>query len=635
MKELSIDIETFSSYDIRFGVHKYVEADDFEILLFAYSYGNNVHIVDLANGEKIPEQVKVDMFHKDILKTAYNASFEIACLSKYLGTQLDQSQWSCTMALGAQAGYPFGLDKISKIFGKQLKDNKGKALIRYFCIPCKPTKTNNNRHRNFPLDDYDKWLDFRNYCVQDVVAEMAIRKQLCWFEPTFFEKELWIIDQKINTIGVQIDLQLVKKAIELDSEYSNEIIDEMKSITGLSNPNSVVQLKKYIASISGVTVKSLSKADEDQLQLTFKNHKDILYLLDLKKKSSRTSIKKYHAMFNTVNKDSIARGLFQYYGARTGRWSGRNIQLQNLKSNYLSDLDIARKAVKKGSLDTIKLLYEDPGEVLSNLIRTAFIPKTSYFIISDFSAIEARIVAWLAQEEWRLEVFKTHGKIYEASASKMFKIPIEQVTKEIRNKGKVAELALGYQGALGALQRMGGQKIGLTDSEMMSLVIQWRAANKKIVKLWHDVEVYAKHTILHRTEKSYGPITFKMIDKNLLIVLPSGRPIVYVNAKVENYKLSYTSTDDLGNWGSIKTYGGKLIENIVQAIARDVLAYKMRDLYNLGYDIVMHVHDEIIVESNNIDEDVPIVKQTLSSNIYWAKGLVLKEETFVSKYYKK
>lgn len=636
MKTISIDIETYSSNSINNGVYKYVEAADFEIILFSYSVDfGKVECVDLLSDKEIPKHIKAALNDPSVLKLAYNAQFEITCLSAYLGYELDVTQWYCTMVYAAQCGLPFGLSNVAKVLNTiDQKDPKGKALIKYFCEPCKPSKVNKGRTRNLPHHDFEKWADFRHYNIKDVETEMSVSKSISWFDISIFEKPIWHLDQKINRKGVKVDLELVNQAIKLDQIYNTDLIAELKRITKLNNPASVAQLKKYINIESGEEIKSLAKSEEDNLKALFKNNRDILHILDLRKRISRTSIKKYHAIHKSVNDDSIVRGLFQYYGARTGRWSGRNVQLQNLKSNTLNDLGIAREAVRKGDLDTIKLLFDDPGEVLSNLIRTVFIPHKKWLIISDFSAIEARIIAWLANEEWRLEVFKGHGKIYEASASKMFKIPIEEVTKETRTKGKIAELALGYQGSVGALTRMGGEKMGLSASEMKYIVNQWRQANRKIVNLWYEVESLVKHTIVQRTQikTKNGLITFSIKNKNLLITLPSGRSLSYIDINISNDQIVYKGLDDLNKWGTIKSYGGKFVENIVQAIARDILTEKMKEL-SIKYDVVIHVHDEVVIDSNN--DNVEEINKILSTEIDWAKGLPLKCETFVSKYYKK
>ena len=636
MKTLNIDIETYSSNSIQNGVYKYIESDDFEIILFSYSIDfQPAKTVDLLSGEKIPQLVINAIDDKNVLKLAYNAQFEITCLSKHFNKSLDYTQWYCTMVYAAQCGLPFGLDNVSKVLNTvEKKDAKGKALIKYFCEPCKPTKTNNFRTRNFPEHEKDKWTAFKEYNKQDVETEKAVFTDISWFKICDFEKDMWWLDQKINRRGVYIDLDLVKQSLKIDAEYSDYVLKEIQDLTGIDNPKSNTQVKAYILEKTGMNIASLSKAEDEYLTNLFKENAHMLKVLDLRKRISRASIKKYTALINSVSSDNVVRGLFQYYGARTGRWSGRNVQLQNLKSNYLSDLEIARNVVKTGKLDTVSLLYDDPGEVLSNLVRTVFIPRTKYLMVSDFSAIEARITAWFAKEEWRLEVFRSHGKIYEASASKMFKIPIESVTKEIRNKGKVAELALGYQGGLGALQRMGGSKMGLSDIEMTHLVKQWRNSNKNIVKLWYDVERYIKQTILDRTEKKCGYLRMAIVNNNLLIYLPSGRALVYRDIRLIDDQIMYSGINDIGQWSVQKSYGGKFIENIVQATARDVLANALKNINKEGFNIVMHVHDEIVIEIDN-KEDVDRIKSIITAPISWLPGLPLKEETFISTFYKK
>lgn len=637
---LSIDIETYSSNSINFGVHKYVEAEDFEILLFAYSEDlGEVKIIDLAQGEKIPQNIINKIFDPRVTKTAYNAQFEITCLSRYLNRKLNPDEWSCTMVLGAQTGLPFGLDNVAKVLNTiEQKDAQGKSLIKYFSMPCKPTKVNKGRTRNMPYHDIEKWNNFKNYCIQDVLTEIYIAKQLSWFKICDFEKEIWPLDQKINSSGVHVDLELVDKAVSINETNTKELILEMQELTGITNPKSVQQIKKFIYDHTGIVVDSLDKETISDVKEMFKDNPTVYKVIEIKEKLSFTSITKYTAIQNSFCFDKTVKGLFQYYGAsRTGRWSGRNVQLQNLKRNNLDDLDVARQMVKTDRLDAIKLSYNDTGEVLSNLIRTAFIPREGKtFIISDFSAIEARIVAWFSQEQWRLDVFKTHGKIYEASASMMFKIPLENITKELRTKGKIAELALGYQGALGALQRMGGEKMGLSDDDMLSLVRKWRHANKNIVKLWRDVHEKVTETIRSNGKHSLKFLSFYKIKNNLIIKLPSGRELVYISACLKDDKIYYNGVDQLtGKWTLISSYGGKFVENIVQATARDVLADAMKRLDQKGFKIVMHIHDEIVIESDQPEKDEKIIDQILSESISWAPGLTLKSETFSSNYYKK
>ena len=674
MIELAIDIETYSETDIKSGVHKYCEDPNFTITLFAYCVDKGeVNIIDLANGEKLPSWILLALRDPKIVKTAYNAAFEITCLSKYIGVEHDPKQWSCTQALAAQAGLPFGLDNVATVLRSvQQKDSKGKELIKYFTMPCKPTKVNGMRSRNLPQHAFDKWLDFKDYCCQDVRTEQSIREKISWFTTSHFEMPVWNLDQKINNIGVRIDLQLVKNAVKMEEIVTAELKAEMTKLTGILNPKSNKQVKDHIAEITGEEIESLNKAAMPEVYKKF-HGTDIVHVLNLRDKLNYSSVKKYTAMINSVCKDDRIRGLFMYYGAnRTGRFAGRNVQLQNLTRNTINDLDFARRLVKENKLDVLKLTYDDVGMVLSNLIRTAFIPsKGNKLGVSDLSAIEARIVAWLAKEQWRLDVFATHGKIYEASASQMFKIPMDQVTKEVRTKGKISELALGYQGAAGALERMGAVKMGVCDeviakgkmtfaesgyadwevykqflitTELNRITKLWRKANPKIVKLWYDVQDAAIEALSSTTKVKCASCMFEKRNGNLIITLPSGRELVYIGARL-SYKAEhqvnityYGMNQTTKVWGIQDTYGGKLVENITQAIARDVLVDAMLRIDKAGYDIIMHVHDEVVVD---IPVDIPdelIIKKLdefMSAPIDWAPGLPLGAESFVCNYYQK
>jgi DNA polymerase len=631
--ELAIDIETYSENDIKWGVHKYAECPKFEILLFAYSINAGpVQIIDLAMGEKIPGEIYNLLTDDTCTKTAYNAAFEMTCLQAYLKIQLDPSQWSCTQALAAQAGWPFGLGNVAKAMGNAVqKDTKGKELIKFFTMPCTPSKSNNMRRRNRPIDDFDKWASFKAYCIQDVETELGIRAQLSWFTVPEFEKEVWALDQTINNRGVKVDLELVKNAVEMDKIVADKLVEEMFELTQISNPKSNAQVKKFIMDATGEDVKSLNKGAMAEVNTMFKDT-EIEHVLKIREKLSRTSIKKFTAILNSACNDGSVKGLFQYYGAnRTGRWAGRNVQLQNLKRNDLKELDLARQLVKENNLQVLELLFDDVGYVLSNLIRTAFVASPgNSLIVSDLSAIEARIIAWLAGEKWRLDVFATHGKIYEASASVMFKIPLEDITKELRQKGKIAELALGYQGAVGALERMGGAAMGLSSDEMTRLVKQWRNGNKKIVDLWTSVNDCAIEAIMYGSSKM-DKLNFTFKNKNLIIELPSGRNLVYISATYNGKAITYKGMDQTTKqWSTQDTYGGKLVENIVQAIARDVLTEALKRLKN--YNIVMHVHDEIVIDGN-IDEK--LMTDAMRSPMPWAPDLHLGAETFTAQYYQK
>ena len=631
--ELAIDIETYSENDIKWGVHKYAESPKFEILLFAYSINAGpVQIIDLAMGETLPVLVVNLLTDETCTKTAYNAAFEITCLQAYLKIRLDPSQWSCTQALAAQAGWPFGLGNVAKAMGNAVqKDTKGKELIKFFTMPCVPSRSNNMRTRNRPIDDFDKWANFKKYCIQDVETELGIRAQLTWFIVPEFEKEVWALDQQINNRGVKVDLELVRNAVSMDKIVADKLVEEMFELTQISNPKSNAQVKKFIMDATGEDVKSLNKGAMTEVNTMFKDT-EIEHVLKIREKLSRTSIKKFTAILNSTCNDGCVKGLFQYYGAnRTGRWAGRNVQLQNLKRNDLKELDLARQLVKENNLEVLELLFDDVGYVLSNLIRTAFVPSPgNSLIVSDLSAIEARIIAWLAGEKWRLDVFATHGKIYEASASIMFKIPLEDVTKELRQKGKIAELALGYQGAVGALERMGGAAMGLSSEEMTRLVKQWRNGNKKIVDLWTSVNDCAIDAVMYGSSKM-DKLNFSMKNKNLIIELPSGRNLVYISANFDGKKITYKGMDQTTKqWSTQDTYGGKLVENIVQAIARDVLTEALKRLKN--YNIVMHVHDEIVIDGN-IDEK--LMTDAMRSPMPWAPDLHLGAETFTAQYYQK
>ena len=647
MRELSIDIETYSETDIEEGVHKYVEDECFEILLVAYSFDDDpVRIIDLAMGEELPGEFQKWLCDPSIKKSAYNAAFERVCFQKYFGVAFDPAQWFCTMIRAAQAGYPFGLGAVAGSMQLQeQKDTQGKALIKLFCEPCKPTKKNDGRLRNRPEHFLNEWLDFKAYCIQDVKTEKAIKKNLEWFQISDFEKPMYALDQKINDRGVRADRVLVNSVIDINNYFTDLTVQELKKLTGIDNPKSPAQIKNYIKAQTGEEVVSLNKESIEAVVANFAHNKQISKVLTLRERLSRTSIKKFYSINNSILENGRVCGLFQYYGAsRTGRWSGRRVQLQNLKRNSLKDLDFARELMRKNEKDAIQLIYEDVGLILSNLIRTAFVPDPGKsLIVSDFSAIEARITAWFADEKWRMDIFKTHGKIYEASASQMFNMPLEEITKDLRQKGKVAELSLGYQGAVGALQRMGGEAMGLSITEMEMIVKLWRKSNKKIVQLWYDVQECATRAIKgERCKLPHGLLFWKQ-GKNLMIKLPSGRDLVYKNAGLVPGKwgqeaIIYEGLDqDTGKWSLQDTYGGKLVENIVQATARDVLADTMLRLDRAGFDIIMHVHDEVVLEAEtrNAERLAGIVTNMMREDIPWAAGLPLGAETFIASYYQK
>ncbi|MBG9544632.1 XRE family transcriptional regulator [Cytobacillus firmus] len=648
MKLLSIDIETYSSVDlIKSGVYAYCESPDFEILLFAYAIDDEeVEIVDLASGEKIPEEILKAMTDPLVIKTAYNANFERTCLAKHFHQPMPPDQWRCSSVHALMLGLPGYLDGVAKCLRlKEQKLKEGKALIRYFSVPCKPTKVNEGRTRNLPEHDLDKWATFKDYCKQDVEVERQIRKKLDAFPITKVEQKLWELDQKINDEGVLIDKTLVFNAIQADKAFQDELFEEAVRLTGLENPNSPAQLKGWLLK-QGLEVNSLAKKNVEALMGEVENPK-VKRLLELRQAMSKTSVKKYEAMERSICPDQRSRGLLQFYGAnRTGRWAGRLVQIHNLPRNSLKDLQIARELLKSGSYEALELLFESVSDVLSQLIRTAFIPSKGHrFVVADFSAIEARVIAWLAGERWRMDVFQSHGKIYEASAAQMFKVPIETIDKgsPLRQKGKIAELALGYGGSKGALMQMGALDMGLNEDELPDLVSAWREANPNIVKLWWRIEAAAIKAVKDKAvvKMQYG-LTFHYTKGILFITLPSGRSLAYVRPRIgidERFgkeQLTYEGTEQGSKqWGRIPTYGGKLTENIIQAIARDCLAVSMLGLDEAGYRINFHVHDEVIL-------DVPIatgskeeVENIMGQSIDWAPGLPLGADSFETFYYKK
>lgn len=651
MRTLAIDLETYSSNDIKYSVYKYVEAPDFEILLFAYAFDDDpVRVVDLAQGETLPDDVKSALYDKDVLKTAFNANFEINCLKKYF-PDLPEEQWECDRILSLYNSYPPHLAAVAKAMHfdeDRQKDTRGKALIRYFCLPCKPTKVNGGRTRNYPKDAPDKWEIFKEYNRQDVVVERAIRDKLVNLRPPDFEHENWLIDQAINRNGIMVNQALVDNAIRLSGEYREKLLARAMEITGLDNPNSPLQVKGWLEEKLGRAVDSLSKAAVADM-LTGDLPEDVREMLTIRQKISKSSIKKYDAMRNAACQDSRIRGMFQFYGAaRTGRFAGRIVQLQNLPRNSMPDLDLARSMVLDGDLDTMELCYDDVQDVLSQLIRTALeAPPGKRFIVADFSAIEARVIAWLAGEEWEMKAFAEGKDIYCATASAMFGVPVVKhgVNGELRQKGKVAVLACGYGGGIGALKAMGADKMGLTDDELQTVVRKWREASPHIVKLWADVENAAMNAV------SGIPTTIKqknlhlhVEDDALYIELPSGRHLVYLHPHLGQNRFGsdailYTglggSKTTAGRWGTLETYGGKLSENLVQAIARDCLCAAMKRLTDAGYKICAHIHDEVILEmpegKGGLDDAVHIMCQ----NEPWNDGLVMNADGFEAKYYQK
>jgi len=650
MQTLAIDIETFSSTDlIKCGVYKYVQAPDFEVLMVAIKEDDSpVMLFDLTT-----EDGKSFIYHKYysaltdpfIKKTAYNANFERTCLAKFFDLKLPPDQWECTAVKAAMAGLPHGLDNVAKVLGIEAqKDAAGKALIKYFSLPCKATAKNGMRTRNLPNDDPEKWEKYKAYCVQDVVVETAIREAISWYKIPEMEKQLWALDQQVNDTGVLVDMQFVRNAIRMDTDHRELLMIEAVKLTGLDNPNSAAQLRGWLGAELGEEVATLRKGDIPELLK--KSQCDIVdRVLGIRQELAKTSVKKYEAMASAVGPDSRVRGLLQFHGAnRTGRWAGRLVQVQNLPQNHLNDLDLARQLVKEGDRESIDLFFGNVPDTLSQLIRTAFVaPKGNRFIVADFSAIEARVIAWLACEKWRMDVFNTHGKIYEASASQMFHVPLEAVTKgsDLRQKGKVSELALGYQGGPNALITMGALKMGIAEDELPKLVKMWRNANRSIVKYWYEVEAAAIAAVESGTADAVRQVRFVVEKDFLFIVLPSGRRLGYIRPKlmVGNYgkpALVYEGMDQTTKrWGRQDTYGGKLVENIVQAIARDLLAYAMLQLQKSGYKLVMHVHDEVVLEMPYGTGSIEEVNRIMSEGPVWAKGLPLRADSYETEYYRK
>ena len=642
MKRLSIDLETYSSVDLgKSGVYKYAESEDFEILLFAYSINDGeVRVMDLASGEIIPEEILSALSDESIEKWAFNANFERVCLSRFLGKRLKPQGWHCTMIWSAYLGLPLSLEKVGEVLklDKQ-KMNEGKALIRYFSIPCKPTKTNGMRTRNLPHHDLGKWSTFKKYNQRDVETEMAIKKKLSAFPMPQSEWENYWIDQNINDRGILIDEVLVDSAIKFDEILRDENMDRAIGLTGLENPNSTLQLKEWLNK-KGLDIESLAKKD---VESALKNAEgDIKEVLELRQELSKSSVRKYDAMKNVKGKDNRARGLIQFYGAnRTGRYSGRLIQVQNLRRNNLKDLELARSLVKNRDYETMEILYEYPSDILSQLIRTAFIPKEgTRFIISDFSAIEARVLAWLAGEQWVLDAFENGEDIYCRTASRMFGVPVEKhgVNGHLRQKGKIATLACGYQGALGALKAMGGIEMGLSEDELQSIVDSWREANPNIVSLWWDIDSVVKRVVKTRSKEKYKNLVISYEKGILFIELPSKRRLAYPKAKIGMNRFGGESIVYEGivvgnKWDKIESYGGKFVENIVQAIARDILAEAMMRLEKKGFNIVMHIHDEVVIESDS--SSIEEINEIMSIVPSWAPGLILDADGFESEFYKK
>lgn len=646
MKTLSIDIETFSSINLlKSGVYRYSESDDFEILLFSYSIDNGpVITIDLANEEKIPQEIIHAIVSNDVIKWAFNASFERICLSRFLGLPkgeyLSPLSWRCSMVWSAYLSFPLSLEGVGAVLGlEKQKLKEGKELIKYFCTPCASTIKNGNRIRNLPCHDAEKWKLFKSYNKRDVEVELGIKEKLSKFPVPDEVWEEYAIDQEINDRGVLIDMNLVESAIKMNEISSEEIKQKMISLTNLENPNSVAQLKIWLKD-NGVSVEALGKKNVKEL-LSTPLAEDVEDVLKLRLQLSKSSIKKYEAMINTVCSDGRARGMFQFYGAnRTGRWSGRLIQLQNLPRNQIDDLPTARNAIKLRDYDFLSSLYDDIPSLLSQLVRTAFIAKEgTRFIVSDYSAVEARVIAWYAKEAWRQKVFHDGGDIYSESASKMFGVPVGKhgPNAELRQKGKIAELALGYGGSVGALKAMGALEMGLKEEELKPLVTSWRQSNPMIVKFWWAVDSAAKEAIKNKTTVSCYGLKFSYQSGFLCITLPSNRKLFYVKPKIARNQygsesITYEGIGATKKWERIETYGPKLVENIVQATSRDLIAFSMKNLKDLR--IEMHIHDELVIEAM---DEIPLneIVKVMSKSPDWADDLGLNADGYETEFYMK
>ena len=641
---LAADIESFSDVDlIKCGVYAYADSPAFEILLFAYSFdGGETQIIDLAQGEKLPAEVEDAIFDESVTKTAYNANFERTCLSKHFGRYLPPESWHCSAVQAAMLALPRSLEDVGRVLGlDEQKMKEGKELIRYFCVPCKPTKANGGRTRNLPCHAPEKWELFKTYCKRDVDVEKAIRAKLHNFPIPESEMELYRLDQRINDRGVLVDMGLVEQAIACERLHKEVVTKRAYELTGLENPNSVAQLKGWLGD-KGMEAESLSKkAVADMIAET---DGEVEELLRLRLLMAKTSVKKYEAMERSVCSDGRVHGLLQFYGAnRTGRFAGRLVQIQNLPQNHIPDLELARDLVKQGRFEDIELLYDSTPNVLSELIRTAFIPKPGCrFVVADFSAIEARVLAWLSGEQWRLDVFNSHGKIYEASASAMFHVPVEEITKTspLRQKGKISELALGYGGSTGALISMGALDMGLVEDELSPLVAAWRKANPHITQFWWDVDAAAVKAVTEKQKTKVGKIIFEYKSGILFITLPSGRKLSYIKPRMAVNKfgrdgLTYEGISENKKWSRIETYGPKLVENIVQGTARDLLAEAMLRVEAKGYPIVMHCHDEIIAEVQEGTGSVDEMCEIMAAQPKWAEGLPLRADGYQCPFYQK
>ena len=648
MKKLSCDIETFSDVDlIRCGVYKYADSPDFEMLLFAYAADDgDVHIIDIAGGEELPGEIIQVIKSDTVVKTAYNAQFERVCLSRYLklpeGEYLNPQSWYCTAVQAAELALPLSLADVGSVLGlERQKMTEGKELIKYFCVPCKPTKSNGNRTRNRPCHDINKWETFKKYCMRDVDVERQIADKLKMYPISDEEHRLYVLDQIINDRGVLVDSELAEQAVKLNSIQTAVAVEQAYMITGLENPNSVTQLKQWLKE-KGVEIESLSK--KSVKSLADETDGDVSEMLKLRLLMAKTSVKKYEAVIRSVCSDNRVHGMMRFCGAnRTGRWSGNILQPQNLPQNHLPDLTLARDIVKDGDFEMLDMMFGNVPNVLSELIRTILIPKPNHrFIVADFSAIEARVLAWIAGEQWRIDTFKNGGDIYCASASKMFKVPVEKhgVNGELRQKGKISELACGYGGSVGALKNMGAVEMGVQENELQGLINDWRNANPHIVRFWYEVGNAAMKAIKEKTTVSLGKLVFAYERGILFIRLPSGRRLSYIKPRIGTNRfggdsITYMGINSAKKWDRLETFGGKLTENIVQGTARDLLANALINAANAGYDTVFHVHDEIICEVPNGYGSVDELCKLMCIKPEWADGLPLNADGFECEYYKK
>lgn len=652
-RTLSIDLETYSEIDLaKCGSFRYIDDESFEILLLGYAFDDEpVTVIDLTADEEVPADFLAALYDSEVTKTAWNCAFERFGLWKHFGRYCPPEQWSDTMILSAVCGLPLGLGEAGKALrleADEAKDREGKALIRYFCSPCRPTKVNGGRTRNLPTDAPDKWAQFIEYNRQDVVAERTIRKRLLRWEPDSLEHRFWCLDARINERGMRVDRGLVHNAIAMDARYKAELTKQAVAISGLENPNSVAQIKQWLLEQEGIEVPSLNKkvVAEVVSQLNGERTKQFMAL---RARLAKSSTKKYEAMERSACADAHIKGCFQFYGAnRTGRFAGRLVQLQNLPQNHMEDLAVARSLVRDNDYETVRLLYDSVSDTLSELIRTALIPEPGHrFIVADFSAIEARVIAWIAGEQWRLDVFRNGGDIYCASASQMFHVPVVKHGENghLRQKGKIAELALGYGGGANALKAFGADKMGMTEEEMVNTVDLWREASPRVCALWRALERAAIRCVVHKTPQvsAIGGIRFEMECGILWMTLPSGRRIAYYGAEYgpsrfhrDRRALSYMGVDQkTKRWGRVETWGGKLAENVTQATARDCLRDTMLALEDAGYDIRAHVHDEVIISEPRDGRTVEDVSAIMGRELPWASGLPLRGDGYACDFYMK